>query len=858
MPTAMHLSRYVVCLFLATLHAIQPGANAGLYRNVTLPVGPFIARLLLPMEEEEGDRVATADQTDKQNVSASASASSSYTPPQLSIFDVVTGRTLWSSPEYTSFLTAAKGEFSAKQNSGYFVIDNDIRDTCEELRILSWTSGDPSTARTHDGTAPNEGGETDPNNTEQSSKDSVDSSDTNRQDTVAENIPSESDYTDGRQGSSSTHPAHSAEQLVSRVTLYGTLCSIHPVEVTLRAVQVEEHDQLIVSATILGIGNPYTHLMLTYAKNENEQFYGFGHQYTQFDLGGQKFPVFSSEQGIGRGRQPLTKVLNSLDPGSGGHWYTSYTHVPFYTTSALRALLLESTEYVEFNLKGSDQAVIGLVSRNLTFRLFGGCNSIPELLTSYTAYTGRMAERTGTGTTQAAVLGLEGGTRSVFDRVYNLFQDSDALWPRIDCPISALWLQDWTGERNFTEAGELQRVGLWWVWEVDTVHYPNFSQFVKDMKSVGIDVLIYFNPMITNITERGTPYVHNYYEEGLEKGYFVRDREDKVWLGYNKAALVDLTNPDAASWMGNIIATGLLSTGAVGHMNDFGEALPLDGHLFHGDGHTLHNQYPTMWAKLNKQVTDQCEKETGKRYTYFMRSAGVFTSAYTTHYWMGDQLVSWDVYDGMKSAIVGMLSAGMSGHTLVHTDIGGYADVDIAGVKFLRTKELLMRWTELAVFSAMFRSHLGTLPNTWQVDSDADTIEQFLRMAMLFKGLQAYRDILYGEANTYGWPMVRHMVFEHWNNTALCDLGIRYEQFMFGSEILVAPVTDPGVSTVSVWLPVATKWAVRANNSTLVTGNDTYVNFSAPMGHPLFLLRYPPPKETWVDNLMAALKLIWM
>ena len=51
--------------------------------------------------------------------------------------------------------------------------------------------------------------------------------------------------------------------------------------------------------------------------------------------------------------------------------------------------------------------------------------------------------------------------------------------------------------------------------------------------------------------------------------------------------------------------------------------------------------------------------QTGLDYMYFMRSSGSFTHSHTTHYWMGDQLVTFDDFDGMRSAIVAMLSAGM-------------------------------------------------------------------------------------------------------------------------------------------------------------------------------------------------------
>ena len=41
-------------------------------------------------------------------------------------------------------------------------------------------------------------------------------------------------------------------------------------------------------------------------------------------------------------------------------------------------------------------------------------------------------------------------------------------------------------------------------------------------------------------------------------------------------------------------------------------------------------------------------------------------------FWLGDQLMSWDEYDGIKTALVGILSGGVSGYSMMHSDVGGY------------------------------------------------------------------------------------------------------------------------------------------------------------------------------------------
>lgn len=67
---------------------------------------------------------------------------------------------------------------------------------------------------------------------------------------------------------------------------------------------------------------------------------------------------------------------------------------------------------------------------------------------------------------QGAVLGLQGGTEAVEDTVFGTVMRG---WGNLS-DVAAVWLQDWTGQRNFSGANELPRVGLWWNWEVGVVY----------------------------------------------------------------------------------------------------------------------------------------------------------------------------------------------------------------------------------------------------------------------------------------------------------------------------------------------------------------------------------------------------
>ena len=95
--------------------------------------------------------------------------------------------------------------------------------------------------------------------------------------------------------------------------------------------------------------NPRT--FLTYACDADENFYGFGESFSFFNLKGRNVPILVSEQGVGRGEQPITDTLNSdVAQGVGGAWYTTYAPKPIYITNHNRTVMLSNSEVSFFNL----------------------------------------------------------------------------------------------------------------------------------------------------------------------------------------------------------------------------------------------------------------------------------------------------------------------------------------------------------------------------------------------------------------------------------------------------------------------------------------------------------------------------
>ena len=198
------------------------------------------------------------------------------------------------------------------------------------------------------------------------------------------------------------------------------------------------------------------------------------------------------------------------------------------------------------------------------------------------------------------------------------------------------------------------------------------------------------------------------YRYASERGYCVKDRDGKdylVTITTFPAAMIDLTNPDAWNWYKGIIREHMIGLGLGGWMADFGEYLPLDCVLHSGeDPEKLHNSWPALWAKLNQEVIREAGKE--NEVFFFTRAGYTQTPAFSPMMWTGDHHVDWSEDDGIGAVIPATLSLAMSGFGITHSDVGGYTTVS----KMTRSRELLLRWEELNVFSPLYRFHEGNQP----------------------------------------------------------------------------------------------------------------------------------------------------
>jgi alpha-glucosidase len=553
-----------------------------------------------------------------------------------------------------------------------------------------------------------------------------------------------------------------------------------------------------------------------------ERMYGFGQQFSYYNFRGQEVPILTQEQGVGRGKPLVTQLVNAVTGGSAGDEFSTYLAMPYFLTNLGRGMVLENTEYSVFDLRGKQVVKIRVHSADMRLRLFQG-QSMLDLVEAYTEYAGRFGASPD-WIHDGVVLGLTGGT----DRVRKIYLEAKAE----QVPVAALWIQDWSGLRKTTMGKQ-----VWWNWHLDSGHYQDFEAFRAELESDGVRLLGYVNPYLVEPSTKN-PFARELFTEAKQAKFLVENDRQTPYLIENtdfSAAIVDLANPLARRWMKDILRVEMYDRGFSGWMADYGEGLPFDGVLhLDQDPLSFHNQFAVEWNRVQDEFLR--EENLEEDVLIFTRSGFTTSPGYTRMNWLGDQLTTWDEFDGLKSAVKGHLNAGISGVSLTHSDIGGFTTVK--QLRLRREPELLQRWAELAVFTSMMRTHEGNQPEAnAQVYSDVNQWRHLRRMGVLFQALKDYRKGLYAEAQAKGYPVMRHPLMYHQNLS--CFQQENVYSFFYGPDVFVAPVLDPGQNQSSVILPPGS-WIHLWSGKTYAGGSACKdIRVASPVGQPPVFFRVP-------------------
>lgn len=361
-------------------------------------------------------------------------------------------------------------------------------------------------------------------------------------------------------------------------------------------------------------------------------------------------------------------------------------------------------------------------------------------------------------------------------------------------------------------------------WHPERYQHP--AAMLKDLDAKGFKVIVSQDPVVSQSNQAQ-------WREADSLGYFALDQRtgksyDMPWPWGGNCGVVDFTKPGVADWWGNLQQKPL-SVGVRGFWTDMGEPawsnedapdrLNMKHHL--GMHDEIHNVYGLTWDKV---VKEQFEKHNpGKRVFQMTRAAYAGLQRYTFG-WSGDSGNGNDVLDGwsnLANQIPLALSAGMGGIPFWATDISGYCG-DIKDYPAMA--ELYVRWLQFGVFNPLSRAHHegNNAVEPWLFGTEAERISKksIELKYRLFPYIYSYA----GESHETGMPLMRAMVLEFPKdiNGYTAD-----EQFMFGKELLIAPVVKKGARTKKIYLPEG-NW-IDFNNPGIQFEGGQVIDYSAPL-----------------------------
>ena len=278
-------------------------------------------------------------------------------------------------------------------------------------------------------------------------------------------------------------------------------------------------------------------------------------------------------------------------------------------------------------------------------------------------------------------------------------------------------------------------------------------------------------------------------------------------LGFTQEPLAqfDFSHPDTEAFYGKLVGEAV-DSGADGWMEDFGESTPVEGvTLADGtSGSAAHNRYPTDYHCTVQRIAER----TARPLVRFQRSGWTGSARCAEVVWGGDPTTVYG-FDGLSSVVTQALSIGLSGVARYGTDIGGYNSFG-AGAGRAKpggtedetlTPELLKRWIELGALLPVMRTKRSgiALPSyTRPQVFDPEILPLWKKLTALHQQLNPYLRAADEQYRRTGLPIVRHLLLAH---PELREAQAADDEFLLGDDLLVAPVTAPGVKERKAYVP---------------------------------------------------------
>ncbi len=345
-------------------------------------------------------------------------------------------------------------------------------------------------------------------------------------------------------------------------------------------------------------------------------------------------------------------------------------------------------------------------------------------------------------------------------------------------------------------------------WKFDPVYWPDPEEMVRELREMGIELMVSIWPTAEKASEN--------YKEIAENGYLIHAESGRRGAYLGDVNIVDFTNPEARAYVWSKIKENYYDKGIKLFWLD--EAEPeINPYAFRffrydrGNDLEIGNIYPKQYARM---AYEGMEKAGQQNILNLVRCAWAGSQKYGTLIWSGDIDSS---FRSLRDQFAAGLNMGIAGIPWWTTDIGGFHGGNIYDDKF---RECLVRWFEYATFCPVMRMHgvrepmvkkespyavegsmsrvlfSGADNEVWSYGEEVyDILKKYM---FLRERMRPYLTDLMKEAHEKGDPVIRTMFYEFPEDPMAWETD---DQFMLGSEVLVAPVLYENMREREVYLP---------------------------------------------------------
>lgn len=444
------------------------------------------------------------------------------------------------------------------------------------------------------------------------------------------------------------------------------------------------------------------------------------------------------------------RVVAYLRDAMGAQTRLQYKAIPFFLSSRGYGMFVHTSTPVTFDVGADFDAHNTIYTGDELLDVFVFLGEPKDTDSEYTALTGRspVPPLWSFGLWMSRITySSEAQVRDVAKKLRDHRIPADVLH------LDTGWFEtDWRSDYQFSKT-----------------RFTDPAAMIRDLRTRGFHVSLwqytYFTPK------------NPLWKEIVDHGYEVRDESGRL---PSEDAVLDFSNPAAVAWYQGKLAA-LLKMGVSVIKADFGEGAPLTG-IYHSgrSGWYEHNLYPVRYNDAAYSVTKQITGEG----IIWGRSAWAGSQRYPLH-WGGD---AENTNQSMAAELRAGLSFGLSGFTYWSHDVGGFVN--------RAPRDLYRRWLAFGALTSHTRTHGAPPREPWEYDSAF--VVDFRRAMELRYSLMPYIYAQSVESSRRGWPMVRTLFFEYPKDPTS---WLVEDEYMFGAEMLVAPIFADTGTTRDVYLP---------------------------------------------------------